>query len=198
MADTEKEHSQSYTELVEAFNQAANSSNALISQAADLQTEARARFEELAALRGRMLEEKLRQRGLTVCSETPGRHDENPDRPEDRLGVFPQGEMRLLYEAVTVWAGGHGYEHLERDPVLKQLCPQHFPTKGLNLVWPSGHSSAKFDIRSEVVEHDGRLVTLVNEIDVTSLPPLRRGYTPDMYRHFGIPNLPTTPLITIR
>lgn len=153
-------------------------------------TQAAAAWEQFRSLRESTLREILKEKGLDVCSKSSLPHKGVTEL--EVMGVFPIEQMRLHYRSVGVWRGGHGYEHLDQKAELLQLCQQHFPDVPNHVA--SSKVENQLDIYSEVIarEGDGRLVTVVNSIDVTDMP-VSQYYPEALYRHFGLQALPERP-----
>lgn len=180
-----------FTKNLGGFREAVALTKEAKERSAEHQVEANRRFDKLKEVRREMLEQLLDERGLAVCSNRLGHHREGAPE-EEKLGVFPTSQLRLLLRSRVVSTGSEYTESLKRKATLELLCPCHFPEEP-NTVRPSREKiGGELDIASEIVERDGRLVTVVNSIDVTDLP-VERYYSEAIYRHFELPELPELP-----
>lgn len=160
--------------------------------------------------RQRMLDALLEERGLAICSQDSDHysqawmmHNGKPDPKEvkpEEFGIFPKSEMRLHFRRFTARAhqGHPSLERLEQFQELELLCPKHFPKpKDTNKSWGS-NAEERYkrgnDMESKVLKKDGRLVTVVDNVDVTHVL-VERGYLgrDEIYQHLGLPELPAIP-----
>ncbi len=208
-----------FSQLLGNFNQTLLQQEEASSTAYRLKGDVHRKWRELEQARVMMLESILQKRGLAVCSAS---HDPAPEKwlkinvrnivsrefsinmeelkklsPEE-LGVFPKEQVRLHFNRRTRGAyrdnpyleGEYQYDQLEA------LCPQHFPEQ-TNQSWkaPSWarEKNGDWDIESEVLDTDGRLITKVGNIDVTNMPI--EGIKRDelIFRYFDLPQLPKEP-----
>lgn len=131
------------------------------------------------------LEDLLKQRGLQICGWGPEQHQEE-ETEEERLGVFPKERMHYFYI--------HNQEEFEAIPHLYSLCSRHFD-RDMEI---STKYSADFKHRwfiSTVVNIGGRLITWIDNLDVTELPvQYTGGYTESrdmekIYTFYSFPKL---------
>lgn len=181
-----------YSETLTKFEKAMASRGEAEGEVSKHWRDAVGHLRELRDLRVAMLEEILEAKRLAICSDRE--HYGVSETEEEKLGIFSKDQMRLLYRSKVVWRGSEGYQSKEREEQLELLCPYHFPADP-NKVEPSEElwtEKRGLDIVSEVVEREGRLVTVVNSIDVTDLP-IEKYYSEGVYRHFGLAKLPELP-----
>lgn len=185
-----------------------------------LRYEARDKWKQLSATRERMLDTLLEERGLAICSQasfhlSPEKFlrihitDKITDEPTldleeikklspNELGIYPKDQMRLHFSRFTHSSGADPWMREEHQhDELKVLCPEHYSP--MNREGPHSYAQERnrqgeFDLESEVVEKDGRLVTKVGDVDVTELPRERR-VAEMVYRYFDFPALPPKPEI---
>lgn len=194
-----------FPQTLQDFNQATASASEV-----RLNYELYGKWKDVYFLRQRMLDKLLEERGVAVCSShrlppdawlrvysSNGINTEELNKlsPED-LGIFPKSQMRLHFSRHTLHTGDHYMEHNEQFDELELLCPEHFP-RDTNKSWGS-NAGDKYkkgdDMESEVVEKDGRLFTVVDNIDVTDIL-VEKPYLRDeaIYRYFGLPEIPDIP-----
>lgn len=185
-----------YGEILAQFQAAVLAADKAGKVRADSLEKAREELKELERLREENLERMLEEINLAVCSE---HHHSGEASARRELGVFPKREIRLLYsstiETIELGAGQFGVTP-KRVSTLKALCPSHFP-ENPNRSVPTKNScreeSDEMDITSEVVERDGRLVAVLDDsIDLSGLEVKKR-YSEEIYKHFGLPELPELP-----
>ncbi|GEM_PF-2682524 len=140
------------------------------------------RLLELASLSA--LHMILKERGLGVCSE--GHHRYGQDPTIENLGIFPTDQLRYHYFSNYYERESEGYFGSGRITQIESLCPQHFPKDPNQMTWSEGASRP--NLYSEVVERNGKLFTLVNNIDVTDVP-IKRSYPPQLFIYFSVPVL---------
>ncbi len=174
------EHTE-YSQLLEQFTQTVDTGVAAERVQRESYTTANSLRRHLEQLRRGMLEELLEVNGLGVCGEVYSH--------KKGLGVFPRGEMRLLYRGTL-------YKPWARDlktkfSKLELLCAEHFPKDPNKFLQPD-FEDREVTFTSEVLERDGKLVTVVNNIDLTGVP-LTVSYTEEVYHHLGLPELPPYP-----
>ena len=192
-----QDYSQALSQALEEYQQAVAAREGLRVRELQSRQEIQQHWLQLQEARQRALEATLADKKLAVCSNT------NPHRgttEEERLGVFPKSQMRMLYGSVhtaNIWevSLSEGINtYYEGTVQLRQLCPEHFPSNP-NRVSKTAYGN-KISIISEVVKRNGRLVTTVNAvgvpIDVTDVP-IDLTYSEQVYRHFGLPPLPEHP-----
>lgn len=188
---------QDYSQILEEYQKADTAREGIRIQELQSRQEIQQRWQQLQEARQRALEAILADKELAVCSNT------NPHKgttEEEKLGVFPSSQMRLLYgsvhtESMLEFSLSEGINtHYRRTVQLRRLCPEHFPPNP-NLVSKTAHGN-NINIISEVVERNGRLVTAMNAvgvpIDVTDVP-IDTTYSEQVYSHFGFPPLPVQP-----
>lgn len=143
--------------------------------------EAHGTWQRLRYLRTQRLEDVLRKRGEVVCSR-PQHHWAN------ELGIAKEAESALVFSS-------------DKDGVrLEILCPTDTPNP-INHVeidmatdWDNKKRRPDLKITSAITKRDGRLFTVIDDIDVTGIPI--RGvsdYWDEVYAHFGFPSLPPQP-----
>lgn len=171
---------------------------------------------EIGRARNIMLGRMLKQQGLAICSDYHFIEKDNKNPSLDQLGVFPENQMRLLFNK-SYSRTQHGHEYMPDETVggeisVLSLCPEHFPedpnSKDEDHVAPRLGNLPE-GLSNEVIMKDGRLTLAVNgmEIDITKLGVNERiekiqlnGREPadlvpnsPIYSHFGIPDLPARP-----
>lgn len=149
-----------------------------------LETQTRMSEELLKLASLSALQTILQERGLGVCSEGHHRYGQAPTI--ENLGIFPATQLRYYYSSYYYERESEGYFGSGRIGHIESLCPQHFPKDPNRMDWSEGASKA--NSYSEVVEIDGKLFTLVNNLDVTEVPIVRH-YPQELFAYFGIPTL---------
>jgi hypothetical protein len=156
-------------------------------------------YKTVEQLRKQMLQDTLKENGLSVCAGHHF-HDENSGEPtEEQLGIYPSGSMKLYYYQDPVYTKQGEYEDSNyRTMWLKLLCPEHLPQIP-EVVRPTETGT---EIKSEVIQKGDRFVLKVNGEDITELvnkgglgiePNGDNNPRVEVYRHFDIPDLPERP-----
>lgn len=210
-----------FSQLLGDFNQTLQQQKEASSTAYRLKGDVHKKWRELEQARVMMLDSIFQERGLALCS---GYHDPVPEKslkintydivtreysidmeelrklsPEE-LGVFPKEQVRLHFSRRTRGAyrdnpyleGEYQYDQLE------PLCPKHFPEKtNQSRKAPSWarEKNGEWDIESEVLNKDGRLITKVGNVDVTNMEITERNKDEMVFRYFGLPQLPKEPSV---
>jgi hypothetical protein len=148
----------------------------------------------LDVLRRRQLVKLMAEAGLDLCSyvsyNTGHRFGSNE---LERLGVYPSPQMRLFYRHLYYWRSScSSPDSTNKRVKLDIYCPEHF-AQMKQRVRPSEVDPRILDIESEVIRRDGRLYTLINDIDVTQAEMEYRPYPEALYHHFDLPKLPDKP-----
>lgn len=215
---TEKAPVADFSQVLEEFNQAVASREIAQRGEYTFEIQARNKWKELSALRERMLDTLLAERGLALCSQASshlrpelylkvhvvkdGQHTidqtEVAKLDQQDLGVFPKDQMRLHLRRFTARAhqGHPSLERLEQFEEFELLCPKHFPKpKDTNKSWGS-NAEERYkrgnDMESEVIEKNGRLITKVGDVDVTDFP-VERVIDEAIYQYFKLPQLHPEP-----
>lgn len=127
----------------------------------------------------------LRESGLAVC-------DKFYSHPRDNLGIFPNDELRFVFNA-TYYASGY---HAGYDYYIATFCSKHFPEEPTK-VQPAPKLDFMEDTFSEIVEREGQFIRVLDDKDARfwdgkyGLPdrevPLRQGFTREMFKRFNLP-----------
>jgi hypothetical protein len=161
-------------------------------------------YNEAKRLREEELQETLEKNGLAVCCDShSGGEQERLDNPsEEQLGIYPLDQMRFHYfEDGPSTVQGEYHDSTRWTRQLDLLCPKHFPQdQGDFSEEKGGHTYRK----GEVVRDGGRFILRVDGSDITELvekggvdinPNGEKPFliSKEVYRHFGIPDLPEEP-----
>jgi hypothetical protein len=168
-------------------------------------------YNRATRLREELLQNKLKEGGLAVCSTF---HDiEESENMEnlsaEQLVIYPREQMRLHYYVYGPYTTQGEYEdYTNMDRRLRLLCPKHFPKKSEWFYKREEGLYTHTHIDSEVINKDGKFILVVNASDITKdiTELIRKGgldISPDglkpylidkaVFRYFGIPDLPEKP-----
>lgn len=145
----------------------------------------------LEAIRKRQLETILEERGLGYCREGYPHHQYGTT-DEEKVGIFPLSRLTLYYRDTNGWTGSEYTEHRERTRSLRSRCSIHLPKITTWARISPEYPEEGLEIGCPVVEREGRIFTVINNIDVTELLE-SPWYPEEIYQNFGLPSLPPQP-----
>ena len=147
-------------------------------------------WEQMEKARQFALEDVLREKDLGLCSWGSWGHDEE-ETEQERLGIFPRSNLRSLYLQRL-----NSDLDSDNEPGLYNFCPPHYQ-RDLDMHRDNSQDLKSRWFLSEVENREGRLVTVVDSIDVTDMPIRYKVEDRDMekiFQHFDLPLLPPRPV----
>lgn len=165
--------------------------------------DAKEEYEKARKLRNQILQSALNERGLAVCAGLHFPPESSEEVTAEQLGIYPRDQMKLYYYKDPSFRQQGEYEDYNYTTEwMKLLCPNHFPQKPA-VFRPT---ETGVEIKSGVMQKGEKFILEVNGDDVTKFvnenergldvePNGSRYPRKEIYRYFGIPDLPEIPTL---
>jgi len=147
-----------------------------------------------------MLHDALEEKGLAICCGTHKECQGVKNPTDAQLGIYPRNQMRLHYYKSTLGKMEDEYgTTFHRTIRVALYCPKHFPQDPNRIILPNSDDPPVY---SEIKQEGKQFILEVNRKDIAALikkggmeidPNGKRYPEVEIYRHFGIPDLPEKP-----